>query len=102
MDTIIFQCFSIIVFVASIIYIIMQFSYESKLTEIILNIKRATRRKRLGEEELDGEIKDDVLTSSNVTSDSRAKINILKDIKAVSYTHLRAHETDSYLVCRLL
>ena len=25
-----------------------------------------------------------------------------KDIGAVSYTHLRAHETDSYLVCRLL
>src|SRR5664279_1159810 len=24
------------------------------------------------------------------------------DILAVSYTHLRAHETDSYLVCRLL
>src|SRR5664279_234014 len=24
------------------------------------------------------------------------------DIKPVSYTHLRAHETDSYLVCRLL
>src|SRR5680860_144438 len=24
------------------------------------------------------------------------------DIRAVSYTHLRAHETDSYLVCRLL
>ena len=23
-------------------------------------------------------------------------------IEAVSYTHLRAHETDSYLVCRLL
>src|SRR5665647_1699346 len=23
-------------------------------------------------------------------------------ISAVSYTHLRAHETDSYLVCRLL
>src|SRR5664279_1168143 len=23
-------------------------------------------------------------------------------IKSVSYTHLRAHETDSYLVCRLL
>ena len=23
-------------------------------------------------------------------------------IDAVSYTHLRAHETDSYLVCRLL
>src|SRR5664279_4957467 len=24
------------------------------------------------------------------------------DLEAVSYTHLRAHETDSYLVCRLL
>ena len=24
------------------------------------------------------------------------------DVGAVSYTHLRAHETDSYLVCRLL
>ena len=23
-------------------------------------------------------------------------------VKSVSYTHLRAHETDSYLVCRLL
>ena len=27
---------------------------------------------------------------------------IVQYIKAVSYTHLRAHETDSYLVCRLL
>ena len=26
----------------------------------------------------------------------------VKYIQAVSYTHLRAHETDSYLVCRLL
>src|SRR5680860_940937 len=25
-----------------------------------------------------------------------------QDINPVSYTHLRAHETDSYLVCRLL
>src|SRR5664279_753442 len=26
----------------------------------------------------------------------------LGEVGAVSYTHLRAHETDSYLVCRLL
>ena len=26
----------------------------------------------------------------------------IRENKAVSYTHLRAHETDSYLVCRLL
>ena len=25
-----------------------------------------------------------------------------RNLNAVSYTHLRAHETDSYLVCRLL
>ena len=28
--------------------------------------------------------------------------DIYGDMDAVSYTHLRAHETDSYLVCRLL
>ena len=28
--------------------------------------------------------------------------NIIGDMEPVSYTHLRAHETDSYLVCRLL
>src|SRR5665647_3773731 len=31
-----------------------------------------------------------------------ALIKTVQYIKAVSYTHLRAHETDSYLVCRLL
>ena len=29
-------------------------------------------------------------------------LKILIHINPVSYTHLRAHETDSYLVCRLL
>src|SRR5665647_1205475 len=28
--------------------------------------------------------------------------HIVTNYHAVSYTHLRAHETDSYLVCRLL
>ena len=28
--------------------------------------------------------------------------NTIDYFKVVSYTHLRAHETDSYLVCRLL
>ena len=30
------------------------------------------------------------------------KIKLLYRSAPVSYTHLRAHETDSYLVCRLL
>ena len=29
-------------------------------------------------------------------------VNISQATDSVSYTHLRAHETDSYLVCRLL
>src|SRR5664279_2941761 len=29
-------------------------------------------------------------------------LGFLRGLGAVSYTHLRAHETDSYLVCRLL
>ena len=29
-------------------------------------------------------------------------VSVLTGIESVSYTHLRAHETDSYLVCRLL
>src|SRR5680860_1767212 len=29
-------------------------------------------------------------------------LNHTEAIETVSYTHLRAHETDSYLVCRLL
>src|SRR5665647_1203402 len=38
--------------------------------------------------------------------DSKSRFSIFQIIKdgnkSVSYTHLRAHETDSYLVCRLL
>src|SRR5664279_3181734 len=29
-------------------------------------------------------------------------LNVNETVQAVSYTHLRAHETDSYIVCRLL
>src|SRR5665647_3691334 len=36
-----------------------------------------------------------------VEGHKRAHNAIIKEM-AVSYTHLRAHETDSYLVCRLL
>src|SRR5664279_3647654 len=36
--------------------------------------------------------------------DKTAVAELFREVspKAVSYTHLRAHETDSYLVCRLL
>src|SRR5664279_714846 len=31
---------------------------------------------------------------------AREAARVIDDVGAVSYTHLRAHETDSYLVCR--
>src|SRR5665647_3848881 len=49
-----------------------------------------------------------VSRSAYINKQHNCKLSLfLKDfyiwmIKAVSYTHLRAHETDSYLVCRLL
>ena len=47
-----------------------------------------------------------ILSAMNITDElfnARKKVDSDdSDIEAVSYTHLRAHETDSYLVCRLL
>src|SRR5665647_1517905 len=48
-----------------------------------------------------------VLDDDGITHDPEKRLRIAEKIidravKAVSYTHLRAHETDSYLVCRLL
>ena len=42
-----------------------------------------------------------VQTGEDICSKA-VKSGVSKLIIAVSYTHLRAHETDSYLVCRLL
>src|SRR5680860_753651 len=35
-------------------------------------------------------------------NDGKFVLGLIEESRAVSYTHLRAHETDSYLVCRLL
>src|SRR5665647_3722042 len=40
-------------------------------------------------------------TTYGATTNAEGRYN-LNGMRAVSYTHLRAHETDSYLVCRLL
>src|SRR5665647_2054800 len=39
---------------------------------------------------------------SAATLDAARTLASEQGVRAVSYTHLRAHETDSYLVCRLL
>src|SRR5665647_2327649 len=41
-------------------------------------------------------------SSSFIPISKYFSVKCLKSLWAVSYTHLRAHETDSYLVCRLL
>ena len=38
----------------------------------------------------------------NAEAESGDMHSLMLSMQAVSYTHLRAHETDSYLVCRLL
>ena len=47
------------------------------------------------------EIKGDDTTAKKFI-DNLELFSLLANVAAVSYTHLRAHETDSYLVCRLL
>src|SRR5665647_235908 len=39
---------------------------------------------------------------SHAINPSRRSTSVKDTTRTVSYTHLRAHETDSYLVCRLL
>src|SRR5665647_3167356 len=41
-------------------------------------------------------------TPEQLDAEIKGVISLVNDVMAVSYTHLRAHETDSYLVCRLL
>src|SRR5680860_1621918 len=38
----------------------------------------------------------------DITMPGMNGLEVVHRLAAVSYTHLRAHETDSYLVCRLL
>ena len=42
------------------------------------------------------------LCTSKINKKDLLRNAISNDFDTVSYTHLRAHETDSYLVCRLL
>src|SRR5665647_3884237 len=51
-----------------------------------------------GEDTVDSDL-DLMVTFDPGTTDL---IDLMDLVDAVSYTHLRAHETDSYLVCRLL
>src|SRR5665647_3606106 len=44
----------------------------------------------------------DTNTSQQAENFKKILLTLTDDPRAVSYTHLRAHETDSYLVCRLL
>src|SRR5665647_432420 len=41
-------------------------------------------------------------TINSIEDINPKRLNIINCVDADSYTHLRAHETDSYLVCRLL
>src|SRR5665647_3400498 len=49
-----------------------------------------------------GNIKIGRYKCSNCNCTPEENRSFWEGLKSVSYTHLRAHETDSYLVCRLL
>ena len=53
-------------------------------------------------EQLCEEIRSFLLKNISKTGGHLASNLGMVELTAVSYTHLRAHETDSYLVCRLL
>ena len=48
------------------------------------------------------EEREEALTNAEDTIKIFTELGLPKATEPVSYTHLRAHETDSYLVCRLL
>ena len=54
------------------------------------------------EKHISTNLKAPALLTKEFSKNIRGKNNNIINIIAVSYTHLRAHETDSYLVCRLL
>src|SRR5680860_1683324 len=43
-----------------------------------------------------------IIAGHSAPTSARTASRLLRSADPVSYTHLRAHETDSYLVCRLL
>src|SRR5680860_7703 len=73
-----------------------RFLLESE-TELAVRFSKAKRL--LGDRPYDSQISTMIAEFKEYQSEGYAYDEALI---AVSYTHLRAHETDSYLVCRLL
>ena len=70
------------------------------ISKIITAIDKANHEVVQGERLTMEEIHDIAQYIEDAGADMRRSLNV-EEIP-VSYTHLRAHETDSYLVCRLL
>ena len=87
---------SFLIFVGVVFYFKVPQKVNESLEENIKKIKEEVDNA----EKLKNESK--IILGEYETKLSKSKDEINKMIKAVSYTHLRAHETDSYLVCRLL
>src|SRR5680860_1838313 len=82
---------------------LMELSFKDK-TLSSQEIKDSLAGLELGEinVQFSGE-KNVLLRLKDIDEDTHQKIiKSLESTVSVSYTHLRAHETDSYLVCRLL
>ena len=69
-------------------------------SKIISEIDKQYENMRYLEKEMDLRICDTRHFKKN--DDTKLSAIAAQRLESVSYTHLRAHETDSYLVCRLL
>ena len=72
--------------------------YQIDYTNVGKRMKTLRKQAGYTQEQIADALDVTVAFISNIEND-RVKMNLRVP---VSYTHLRAHETDSYLVCRLL
>src|SRR5665647_238908 len=75
--------------------------------QLLFSWRKAYREGRLGACQVNGFVPAQIVSEVQSTTERAAPYaydegRLIDACAPVSYTHLRAHETDSYLVCRLL
>src|SRR5665647_819985 len=94
------RVFRLNVFSQSFGYVIRQWHNPVFLVFALPDMNSLTLKINIGEFQVNG-----LLRTQSCRIDQSQHDAVLQKgwcLKPVSYTHLRAHETDSYLVCRLL
>src|SRR5678815_4026277 len=90
--------------VNSLIGLAIAYAYlKYKVDDLIKNETVSKGAQEKANAKLEETIKDTIKEfHDSIKEDRRTLVEIAALVKAVSYTHLRAHETPEHLVCRLL